>query len=103
MKLLFCPMCYDVFKLTRKVFRSCKCGNCKGKYNKDGHTAIVNGKGLSFAINNRELLLAYHKVASGGNNKTSKIECWARPHTGKHNPNTTIKEDNESLDLHRLQ
>ena len=58
MKLLFCPTCYDIFKLSTKL-RICKCGIVKGKYNGDEHTAVVNGKGMSLAINNRDVAIAY--------------------------------------------
>lgn len=92
MKLLFCVECFDVFKLDTKI-RSCKCGLVTGKYNDDGKTAIVNGKGMSLAINNIQLLHALH-VLQHYPEETSDIDCWARPHTGeKHNPNTIIQED----------
>lgn len=86
MKLLFCPICWDIFKLETEL-RTCKCGEVKGKYLEDGHKAVVNGKGLSLAISVYDMAPALWKVREG---KTYTIECWARPHDGGTNPNTTV-------------
>jgi len=92
MKLLFCPYCSDVFKLSTRL-RSCNCGTVKGKYLADRHKAVVNGKGMSLAFNNRDVFHAYHNGFWEEGNMTRPIECWARPHDGKFNPNTEIDED----------
>lgn len=89
MKLLLCLNCHDIFKLGYEV-TSCKCGRCRGKYNKDGLTAVVNGEGLSIGINNNDIGPAIHFVGEGG---TGHIKCWARPHEGPHNPHTTIDKE----------
>lgn len=88
MKLLFCPECWDIFKLGREL-KTCSCGKCKGKYLEDDHYAVVNGKGFSLAIDNNSLVKLILKETF----EESTITCWARPHTGKHNPHTTIDKD----------
>jgi hypothetical protein len=83
MKLLFCPDCWDVIKLTFEV-RSCKCGKVFGKY-VDNSTAVVNGEGISLAIDNSRLPISkVHDIVP--------VTCYARPHTGKYNPNTKIRK-----------
>lgn len=32
MKLIFCKLCQDVFKLSTSEVRECSCGKCSGKY-----------------------------------------------------------------------
>ena len=101
MKLIFCPSCRDVFKLTKDP-RSCSCGICSGKYNRDGKTAITNGNGICIAISNLDLKRAI-KALNGGqpDNGTERyhypeewnVKCWVRPHGGNFNPNSIV--DNE--------
>lgn len=61
MKLIFCTKCQDVVRLLKEE-RSCKCGNCTGKYLDDinavysGETAIplgISGRMLFRAIRNQ--------------------------------------------------
>jgi hypothetical protein len=40
MKLLFCPVCGDVVKLTHQ-FRSCQCRACQGRYVSDDVVAVT--------------------------------------------------------------
>ncbi len=89
MKLLLCLECHDIIKLDYEV-KSCKCGRCRGKYNKDGLTAVVNGNGLSIGINNNDIYPALENVYKGG---VGHIKCWARPHEGDHNPHTKIDKE----------
>jgi hypothetical protein len=91
MKLLFCPNCSDVFKLSGEI-RSCKCGMCRGKYHDDYHRAVVNGKGMSIGIDNQTMHMAYSELMFGPVS-TPRIVCWARPHLGVDNPNTEVDED----------
>jgi hypothetical protein len=88
MKLLFCPNCWDIFKLDRKL-RSCSCGKCKGKYLEDDHHAVVNGEGYSLAMDNNSFV----KLTLAESFTIKHITCWARPHTGEKNPNTIIQKD----------
>ena len=96
MKLIFCDVCWDIFKLAKDV-RTCACGKCTGKYNEDGHTAVVNGHGYSLAIGNGSLVKALRPLETyEGNNKNDYIDncrveyTWARPHAGLGNPRSTI-------------
>ncbi len=43
MKLLFCKTCGDVVKL-RKSPTLCECGASQGRYEEDGHHAVVYGE-----------------------------------------------------------
>lgn len=89
MKLLFCPRCYDVFKLDYEL-KECKCGMCKGRYKLDGGHAVVNGQGMSLVIANPDLAQAFEKKSRYN---VMPIRCWARPHEGPDNPRTKVVED----------
>ena len=57
MKLIFCPYCEDVVKLTR-YDRSCICGASGGKYLEDGLHAEIRGKAVPVGIDNRSFVEA---------------------------------------------
>lgn len=100
MKLLFCPKCYDVFKLAFG-WRSCECGEVSGRYVNDIE-AEVNGKGVSLAIGNGSLFDAVVRFRRmGGDYKKDarprpffiekgSVICWVRPHEGPGNPHTKV-------------
>lgn len=90
MKLLLCDRCFDLFKLDYEL-RACKCGHTKGKYNEDGHTAVVNGKGHSFGLGNGSLMSGIAKGFVGY--KKSEILFWHRDHEGENNPRSTVDPD----------
>lgn len=90
MKLLFCPKCFDLFKLNYEL-KSCECGMCKGRYDPNGGYAVVNGQGLSIAIANPDLVQAMNRMKQGYD--VMPVRCWIRPHTGKDNPRTRVEED----------
>lgn len=87
MKLLFCPRCWDLFKLSGYL-RSCECGDVSGRYVSQTK-AEVNGRGLSLGIDNLSLIQAKSDVKNGATR--AAIDCWARPHSGPANPNTVEK------------
>ncbi len=94
MKLLFCEVCQDVFKLDDEEVRSCKCGKVRGRYNSDGHTAVVNGKGSSLAFGNGSLFNAvFREFAQFDYKGKTTFLAWWRPHSGPENPHTIIQED----------
>lgn len=102
MKLIFCPECYDVFKLVMAE-RSCSCGACSGKYVDNTH-AEVKGPCVSLAIGNGSLDEAVWLMKSVEQDNTrrwyidnTKIEyCWVRPNEGPGNPHTKwINEGDE--------
>lgn len=66
MKLLFCPLCWDVKKLTRKEERQCKCGRVRGRCLPDGSLVWVNQQALVLGLNNRDLFEAATKRLAGG-------------------------------------
>ena len=98
MKLIFCPQCEDVIKLT-KDNRSCSCGYCAGKYNEDGKTATTSGKGVCLALSNLDLKKAIKALNDEQQDNGEKryhypkewnVKCWVRPHEGKFNPNSIV-------------
>ena len=89
MKLLFCLECHDLFKLQLSK-RKCKCGKVSGYY-KNNSEAIINGEGLSLAIDNHEL--AYIMKNKIPIKDIYYITCWVRPHEGELNSNTKIDKD----------
>jgi len=54
MKLIYCKKCYDVVKLDYEV-RSCKCGESRGKYLRDGYHALYAGECFPIGIANQSL------------------------------------------------
>lgn len=105
MKLLLCKDCYDVFKLDYEM-RQCKCGKVKGRY-LDGRMAEVSKDGVSIALGNGSVELAYgqmlgHRDGTGDKAPREdyykpgqgKIEyAWVRPNSGPGNPHTRIIEE----------
>ena len=90
MKLIFCPHCQDVFKLGRKL-KHCSCGFCKGLYTDSIH-AETNGKGIALGIINRDLIDVMRGYGKKDFNYWS-VRCFARPHEGPTNPNSTVNAD----------
>jgi hypothetical protein len=85
MKLIFCPDCQDVFKLTKKV-KSCECGKCKGKYI-NNIDAIYND-GIPLGFNNTTLGMAIANQPVAGWGKRFEAFVIAR------NVKTLTKTDN---------
>lgn len=101
MKLLFCPNCWDIFKLDSESITSCKCGSVKGRYCFDNSHSISNGKGISIGINNNSLSSAVDRLKNYSVGEIDyqearmifKIECWARFNDGVSNPRSSVKEE----------
>jgi DNA-directed RNA polymerase subunit RPC12/RpoP len=97
MKLIFCPVCQDVFKLIDTV-RYCRCGNCSGRYI-DKLKAEVNGKGISIAFSSFSLSQAISKLNTSiekgfdSNRRSYYFTAWIRPNEGTENPNTIVVKD----------
>lgn len=53
MKLIYCPNCKDIVKLT-KIYRTCFCGQSSGKY-LDMVSAEIHGLAIPIAFVNTEL------------------------------------------------
>jgi len=76
MKLLFCPHCQDVFKLT-KEFRACECGESYGSYKSDGLNATYGGNCVPLGIKNTSLVQAIHHRPLKG--QGSRFEAFVIP------------------------
>jgi len=74
MKLLFCPDCKDVFRLTKKV-RSCECGKCKGKYINNIDAIYNEGIPLGFDNTSLGMACAAQPIAGWG----KKFEAFVIP------------------------
>jgi len=59
-------------------------------YLEDGLSAVVNGEGISFGINNNDMPDAFAAVKAG---ISYDVGCWARPHEGSTNPHTTVDKN----------
>jgi hypothetical protein len=97
-KLLFCSRCFDLFKLDFPV-RSCSCGLVRGRYLPDGHTAEVNGEGLSLAIDNNTLVPFIRRGGPGPAEQYEEgmqrnaVTCWVREHEGPGNPRSHVNPE----------
>lgn len=105
MKLLFCPRCQDVFKLSYEV-RICECGMVKGRYI-DNTMAETNGAGISLAIGNGALMDAIYAMEKWQSVTHDKAErstyykpgqglishAWIRPNEGPGNPHCKVNKD----------
>lgn len=99
MKLMFCPDCWDIFKLTTKEARECSCGKVKGKY-LDNVRAVSNGEGFCLAIGNGSLQMAIQSMLWRKTNfpdadrhiyiEEAPAMCWVRPHEGPGNPHMLV-------------
>ena len=85
MKLLFCPVCKDVFKLAKKV-KSCDCGRCSGKYINNIDAVYNEGIPLGFDNTSLGMACAAQPIAGWGR----KFEAFVIPK----NAPTLTKTDN---------
>jgi len=105
MKLLYCPKCHHLFKLTSDELRECKCKNnkVKGQYRKNGKHAEVSENAVSIKIHNASLRDAIRRMKQLKKKKPkstdrdyqvfSAIAAWVRPNFGPGNPRTHPPED----------
>ena len=57
MKLIFCPKCEDIRKLSYDL-RRCSCGEAWGYYRDDGLNAVIGGGAIPLGIENSSLIRA---------------------------------------------
>jgi|ERR1700733_7498003 len=101
MKVLYCPKCGDLFKLTRhEPLRECRCESekVKGKYRKDGKHAEVSENAVSIKIHNGSLKNAIRRMkrlerkkpksTDRDYQKASPVAVWVRPNFGPGNSHT---------------
>ena len=86
MKLIFCPECHDIFKLSTKEVRECDCGKCKGKY-VDNLNAVYND-GIPLGILNNKLGMAIANQPTAGYGQNFDAFVIAK------NVSSMIKTDN---------
>ena len=66
MKLIFCPVCHDIVKLTIKATRSCLCDSSWGNYEADGLHATYGGDAIPLGIENRSFFNAVNNQPESG-------------------------------------
>ena len=109
MKVLYCPKCRDLFKLTRHQLRQCRCkrDKVKGKYRKDGKHAEVSENAVSIKIPNGSIEKATRRMQRLKKDKPkskdkdykarSPVAAWVRPNFGTGNRRTHhLKQSNTS-------
>lgn len=101
MKLLFCPTCFDVFKVIAAQPRSCLCGAAQGQM-LDNNIARTNGRGVSLVIGNGSLVQAVARLKNLKQDKNNQfyekqtpVLCWVRPSSGPGNPRTQIEQEGD--------
>jgi hypothetical protein len=77
MKLLLCPLCGDVKKLSQKGRRYCDCRKSWGAY-KDDRQAVVGGYGLVLGIANSHLHSAMLAHCAEPDDQYT-VGCWLFP------------------------
>jgi hypothetical protein len=105
MKILYCPKCGDLFKLTHHELRECRCkrDKVKGKYRGDGKHAEVSKNAVSIKIPNGSIKKAIRRMERLRKDKPkakdkdykahSPIPAWVRPNNGPGNRRTHPLED----------
>jgi hypothetical protein len=98
MKVIYCKKCTDLFKLTSKKLRKCRCGNVSGRYRKDREHAEVSEAAVSIKIPNGSIEKAIRKMERLLKDKPkskdedyevySPIPAWVRPNFGPGNSRT---------------
>jgi hypothetical protein len=109
MKVIYCKECGDLFKLTSKGLRMCKCRNVSGRYRKDGKHAEVSESAVSIKIPNGYIKRAVRRMerlrreepkSTDKDYKAhSSILAWVRPNFGPGNRRTHRLKKNASLAL----
>jgi hypothetical protein len=79
MKLIFCPKCSDVVKLSTKGLRRCECGKASGQYEKDGLNATISGTAIPLGFANSSLTKALQNRPENGLGQT--FEAFVIPKT----------------------
>jgi hypothetical protein len=103
MKVIYCEQCHDLFKLTRRELRQCKCGRVKGKYRTKKY-AEVSENAVSIKIPNGSIENAIRRMQRLKKDKPkskdknykahSAIPAWVRPNSGPGNRRThPLKRD----------
>ena len=79
MKLLFCPQCQDIVKMTYE-WRACKCEACRGRYLADGLWAEVEGApAMVMGISNDSLACAVMDYVDSDFTTNPRVEAFMVP------------------------
>ena len=99
MKVVYCEKCGDLFKLTRKELRQCKCGRVKGQYRTKKY-AEVSDNAVSIKIPNgyikkalrrmKRLMRDKPKAKDEDYKARAAVPAWVRPNNGSGNPHTEL-------------
>jgi len=93
MKLIFCPKCSDVVKLSNeRKYRWCKCRASGGRYKKDNLNAIVTGSAVPIGLCNNSLFDQLTKWLENPNEHT-QIDTWIFCDSASTIENKASKED----------
>lgn len=65
MKLIFCPHCHDIVRLTNSR-KSCECGRSYGKYEPDGLNATINDVAIPLGFANDSFVEALRTRPKNG-------------------------------------
>jgi hypothetical protein len=99
-KVLYCDKCKDLFKLTSRELRVCKCKRVKRRYCEDHKHAEVSENAVSLKIPNNSIKEAITRMKRLNKSKPkstdadyqqcSAVHAWVRPNSGPGNPHTSI-------------
>jgi hypothetical protein len=95
-KLIYCPYCEDLFRLTLKP-RRCDCSRVGGYYLSE-REAVVSGRAISVAFGNGSFQQAVsalgrereRPLGREGWQSENRFLAWVRPSEGAGNPHTTV-------------
>jgi len=86
MKLVFCPVCQDIFKLSSSA-RICHCGASSGKCLKNGLNVEIAGKAIPLGFDNYSLAKAIRNRPENDDKGGERFEAFVIPKNCK-----TVKE-----------
>jgi len=75
MKLVYCPTCKDLFKLTHE-WQTCKCGKSSGRLLKDGLTARINQYAVPVGIAESTLVRGSIQYIYGDAKVAEPVAAW---------------------------
>jgi len=75
MKLILCPKCDDIFKLSRTL-KSCECGAARGRYLEDGLYAEINMVAIPIGLANRTLAREVVAYQRGNRTMDCSVDAW---------------------------
>jgi uncharacterized protein (DUF983 family) len=77
-KLVLCPRCGDLFKLSTNTDRACECGSSWGRYRPDGVRAVIGGQAIPIGLLSLSLARAVRRRPVTGEGE--RFEAFVIPH-----------------------